>query len=152
MISATELLRGKIYTHEKAALLTELCDLVYFKKGRENSYLRYEELGFDNIKWFENKITDTQIIVLSNNDSIVIVNRGSENKRDWQTNLELNQTPTKKGMVHAGFYKAMSSVVDEIFTTFVTRPNIRQPLLTQYCDGKNVTCPNWMSPTKGPRK
>lgn len=42
-------------------------------------------------------------------------------------------------------YDEISSVVDEIFTTFVTRPNIRQPLLTQYCDGKNVTCSNWMS-------
>ena len=24
-------------------------------------------------------------------------------------------------------------------------PNVEQPILTQYCDGKNVTCPNWLS-------
>lgn len=24
-------------------------------------------------------------------------------------------------------------------------PDVRQPILTQYCDGKRVTCPNWLS-------
>jgi len=42
-------------------------------------------------------------------------------------------------------FEEISSVVDDIFTTFVTRPNIRQPLLTQYCDGRKVSCPNWMT-------
>lgn len=42
-------------------------------------------------------------------------------------------------------FEEISSVVDNIFTTFITRPGIRQPLFTQYCDGKNVSCPNWMS-------
>lgn len=27
----------------------------------------------------------------------------------------------------------------------MSRPNVRQPILTQYCDGQRVTCPNWMS-------
>jgi hypothetical protein len=36
-------------------------------------------------------------------------------------------------------------VVDEIFTTFTTRPDIRQPLFSQYCDGRRVSCPNWLS-------
>ncbi|MCL2579026.1 MAG: peptidoglycan-binding protein [Oscillospiraceae bacterium] len=42
-------------------------------------------------------------------------------------------------------FEEISRVVDEIFTTFITRPNIRQPLLTQYCDGKRVSCPTWMT-------
>lgn len=42
-------------------------------------------------------------------------------------------------------FQEISSVVDDIFTTFITRPGIRQPLLTQYCDGRRVTCPNWMT-------
>lgn len=42
-------------------------------------------------------------------------------------------------------FEEISTVVDDIFTSFITRPGIRQPLLTQYCDGKNVTCPNWMT-------
>jgi len=42
-------------------------------------------------------------------------------------------------------FKEISTIVDNIFTTFVTKPDIRQPLFTQYCDGKRVSCPNWMS-------
>jgi len=42
-------------------------------------------------------------------------------------------------------FSEISSVVDNIFTTFITRPGIRQPLFTQYCDGKRVSCPNWMT-------
>ena len=42
-------------------------------------------------------------------------------------------------------FQEISRVVDDIFTTFITRPNIRQPLLTQYCDGKRVSCPDWMT-------
>ncbi len=41
-------------------------------------------------------------------------------------------------------YKEISVVVDDVFNTYITRPNIIQPLFTQYCDGKNVQCPNWM--------
>ena len=42
-------------------------------------------------------------------------------------------------------FDSITAVVDDIFTTFITRPGIRQPLLAQYCDGKRVACPNWMS-------
>lgn len=42
-------------------------------------------------------------------------------------------------------YSEISNVVDEVFNNFVTRPNIEQPLFTQYCDGKRTTCPNWLS-------
>lgn len=39
----------------------------------------------------------------------------------------------------------ISRIVDDIFTTYITRPGIRQPLFAQYCDGRRVTCPNWMT-------
>lgn len=42
-------------------------------------------------------------------------------------------------------FESIGKVVDNIFTTFITKPGIRQPLLTQYCDGKQVSCPNWMT-------
>ena len=42
-------------------------------------------------------------------------------------------------------YNSISVIVDELFTTFVTRPGIRQPLFTQYCDGSRVQCPRWLS-------
>ena len=27
----------------------------------------------------------------------------------------------------------------------MSRPNVKQPILTQYCDGRKVQCPNWMT-------
>lgn len=42
-------------------------------------------------------------------------------------------------------YSEISVAVDALFTNYITRPGIRQPLLTQYCDGNRVQCPNWMT-------
>ena len=42
-------------------------------------------------------------------------------------------------------YDTISEAVDNIFNNYHSRPNVRQPILTQYCDGKRVTCPNLMS-------
>ena len=43
------------------------------------------------------------------------------------------------------FFQSISQVVDEMFENYLSRPNVRQPILTQYCDGQRVTCPDWMS-------
>ena len=42
-------------------------------------------------------------------------------------------------------YDTISVIVDELFADYLSRPNVRQPILTQYCDGRRVTCPNWMT-------
>ena len=42
-------------------------------------------------------------------------------------------------------FSNISLIVDEMFQNFLSRPNVRQPILTQYCDGQRVTCPNWMT-------
>ena len=42
-------------------------------------------------------------------------------------------------------YDSISVVVDDIFSSYIRRIGRKQPLLTQYCDGKNVKCPGWMT-------
>ena len=42
-------------------------------------------------------------------------------------------------------FNSISSVVDEMFSNYLSRPNVRQPILTQYCDGQRVSCPDWMT-------
>lgn len=42
-------------------------------------------------------------------------------------------------------YTSINQVVDEIFSNYLSRPNVRQPIFTQYCDGKRVTCPQWLT-------
>jgi hypothetical protein len=39
----------------------------------------------------------------------------------------------------------ISNIVDDLFNLYLSRPNVKQPILTQYCDGKKVSCPKWMS-------
>ena len=43
------------------------------------------------------------------------------------------------------YYQSISRIVDEQFENYLSRPNVTQPILTQYCDGEKVTCPNWMT-------
>lgn len=42
-------------------------------------------------------------------------------------------------------FDSISRVVDDIFDQYLSRPNVKQPILTQYCDGSRVTCPQWLS-------
>ncbi|EKQ56726.1 MULTISPECIES: peptidoglycan-binding domain-containing protein [unclassified Clostridium] len=42
-------------------------------------------------------------------------------------------------------YDNISQIVDEIFSTYIRRIGKKQPLFSQYCDGKSVTCPQWLS-------
>jgi len=70
---------------------------------------------------------------------------------EWYRNQGKNFTITSSTAFDHAFiygrntYESISQIVDEMFSTYVTRPGIRQPLLTQYCDGRRVSCPNWMS-------
>jgi len=70
---------------------------------------------------------------------------------EWYRNRGKNFTITSSTAYDQAFsygrniFDEISVVVDEMFTTYVTRPNIRQPLFTQYCDGSKVSCPNWLS-------
>ncbi|MCH5248488.1 MAG: peptidoglycan-binding protein [Lachnospiraceae bacterium] len=37
-------------------------------------------------------------------------------------------------------YENIDRLVDSIFTNFLSRPGVRQPIFTSYCDGQRVTC------------
>ncbi len=50
----------------------------------------------------------------------------------------------QKFVYQRNIFTEISQVVDDIFSNYITKPDIKQPLFTQYCDGKNVTCPGWL--------
>ena len=70
---------------------------------------------------------------------------------EWYRNQGYDFTITSstaydhKWMNGRNIFKSISDVVDEVFNNYLSRPNVKQPILTQYCDGKRVSCPNWMS-------
>ena len=69
---------------------------------------------------------------------------------EWYRNRGYNFTITsstaydQKYMPGRNIFESISQAVDTIFSNYISRPNITQPLFTQYCDGKRVSCPRWM--------
>lgn len=70
---------------------------------------------------------------------------------EWYRNKGYDFTITSstafdhKWMYGRNIFESISVVVDEIFDSYLSRPEVKQPILTQYCDGKRVQCPNWMT-------
>ena len=70
---------------------------------------------------------------------------------EWYRNRGYDFTITSstafdhKWIPERNYYDTISVIVDELFAAYLSRPSVRQPILTQYCDGRRVTCPNWMT-------
>lgn len=70
---------------------------------------------------------------------------------EWYRNKGYDFTITSstafdhKWMSGRNYYDTISLIVDELFANYLSRPNVRQPILTQYCDGRRVTCPGWLT-------
>lgn len=70
---------------------------------------------------------------------------------EWYRNQGFDFTITSstafdhKWIPERNYYNTISVIVDELFSNYLSRPNVRQPILTQYCDGQRVSCPGWMT-------
>lgn len=65
---------------------------------------------------------------------------------EWYRNKGYNFTITsstaydQKWIYGRNIYANVDRLVDSIFANYLSRPGVRQPIFTSYCDGKNVTC------------
>lgn len=70
---------------------------------------------------------------------------------EWYRNKGYDFTITSstaydhKWIYGRNIFDDISVIVDELFSNYLSRPNVRQPILTQYCDGRRVQCPDWMT-------
>ena len=70
---------------------------------------------------------------------------------EWYRNKGFDFTITSstafdhKWIYGRNIFESISVIVDELFANYLSRPNVKQPILTQYCDGQRVSCPNWMT-------
>lgn len=70
---------------------------------------------------------------------------------EWYRNQGYDFTITSvtaydhKWIYGRNIYETISVVVDDIFDSYLSRPGVKQPILTQYCDGRKVSCPQWMT-------
>lgn len=70
---------------------------------------------------------------------------------EWYRNQGYNFTITSstaydhKWTRGRNIFTNISRLVDSVFVNYLSRPNVKQPILTQYCDGNRTQCPGWMT-------
>ena len=70
---------------------------------------------------------------------------------EWYRNQGYDFTITSstaydhKWIYGRNIFESISVVVDDIFDNYLSRPGVKQPILTQYCDGRKVRCPGWLT-------
>lgn len=115
----------------------------------QNHYIRFRDY-IKNVAsseiystWPESTITANVLAILSFTLNRVFT--------EWYRNQGFGFTITSstafdhKWIPGRNIYDNIGLIVDRIFNNYLSRPNIKQPILTQYCDGNKVQCPNWMT-------
>ena len=115
----------------------------------ENYYVRYRDY-IKNVASSEIYATWPRSSIMAN---VLAIMSFTLNRvyTEWYRNKGFDFTITsstafdQKWIYGRNVFESISEVVDELFDSYLSRPNVKQPILTQYCDGNRVTCPNWMS-------
>lgn len=117
--------------------------------GAQNYYVKYKDY-IKNVASSEIYSTWPEATIQAN---VLAIQSFTLNRvfTEWYRNKGYDFTITSstafdhKWIPNRNIFESISAIVDEIFSNYLSRPNVIQPILTQYCDGKNVSCPNWMS-------
>ncbi len=115
----------------------------------QNYYVRYRDY-IKNVASSEIYATWPEATIYAN---ILAIQSFTLNRvyTEWYRNRGYNFTITSstaydhKWIPERNIFDTINTAVDNIFNNYLSRPNVRQPILTQYCDGKRVTCPGLMS-------
>ncbi len=109
-----------------------------------NYYVRYRDYIKNVVSseiyatWSENAIYANTLAIMS-----FTLNRVYT---EWYRNKGYNFTITsstaydQKWIRGRNIYSNIDRLVDSIFANYLSRPGVRQPIFTSYCDGRNVTC------------
>lgn len=110
----------------------------------QNYYVRYRDYIKNVVSsevyatWEENAIYANTLAIMS-----VTLNRVYT---EWYRNQGFNFTITsstaydQKWIYGRNIYANVGRIVDSIFANYLSRPGVRQPIFTSYCDGQRVTC------------
>ena len=109
-----------------------------------NYYVRYRDYIKNVVSseiyatWPENAIYANTLAIMS-----FTLNRVYT---EWYRSKGYNFTITsstaydQKWIYGRNIYANVDRLVDSIFANYLSRPGVRQPIFTSYCEGKNVTC------------
>ncbi len=113
-------------------------------RSAPNYYVKYKDYIKNVVSseiyatWSENTIYANILVILS-----FTLNRVYT---EWYRNQGYDFTITsstaydQKWMYGRNIYSNISQLVDSIFTNFLSRPGVRQPIFTSYCNGTTATC------------
>lgn len=115
----------------------------------KNYYVRYTDY-IKNVASSEIYATWPEVAITAN---VLAIQSFTLNRvfTEWYRNKNYDFTITSstavdhKWIPERNIFQSISDVVDNIFNNYLSRPDVLQPILTQYCDGKRVTCPGVMS-------
>lgn len=115
----------------------------------QNYYVRYRDY-IKNVASSEIYATWPEATIYAN---ILAIQSFTLNRvyTEWYRNRGYNYTITSstaydhKWIPDRNIFDTISTAVDNIFNNYLSRPNITQPILAQYCDGKRTSCPGLMS-------
>lgn len=118
-------------------------------RNAENYYVKYKDY-IKNVASSEIYATWPEQCLIAN---ILAISSFTLNRvyTEWYRNKGYNFTITtstaydQKFVPGRNVFDSISEIVDSVFTNYIARPNISQPLLTQYCDGVRTQCPRFMS-------
>ena len=123
------------------ALLPEALKKLHINTEKRGTFSSYQDFVFKQVS--QSTITANVLAIMS-----FTLNRVYT---EWYRNQGYDFTITSstafdhKWIYGRNIFESISQVVDEIFDSFLSRPGVRQPILTQYCDGRQVQCPRWMT-------
>lgn len=85
---------------------------IAYDNGDQPADVRFANLGFPRVRFFEDKETDTQVYIASNSRENIIVHRGTEvdKLKDFLIDADVRYSPFLYGNAHAGFLRGMASV------------------------------------------
>lgn len=118
----------------------------------KNYYVKYKDY-IKNVASSEIYATWPETTIMAN---VLAIQSFTLNRvyTEWYRNKGYNFTITNstafdhKWIAGRNIFDNISTIVDTIFSNYLSRPNVTQPILTQYCDGNKVSCPNWMTKLK----
>lgn len=112
--------------------------------GAKNYYVRYRDY-IKNVASSEIYATWPEGTIYAN---VLAIMSFTLNRvyTEWYRNRGYDFTITsstaydQKWIYGRNIYSNISLIVDNIFTNYLSRPGVRQPIFTSYCDGQRTTC------------
>lgn len=93
-------------------VLAHLSDAAYSNSPEASS--AFKKTVFESAAAFSHAKTETQGFVTGNDSHVVLAFRGSQEPKDWLTNLNFKVVRATKGVVHEGFNRAVDAVFSDV--------------------------------------